>query len=64
MVQKEEQYHYIYKCLADYVSAQESEYVEYESEFWKIKLIKATVKIVCKDSWNFWATEKIVWAKY
>ena len=42
MVQKEGQYHYIYKCLADYVSAQESEYVEYveyenENEFWKLK---------------------------
>ena len=30
MVQKEQQYQYIYKCLEDYVSAQESEYVEYE----------------------------------
>ena len=30
MVQKGSQYHYIYLCLADYVSAQESEYVEYE----------------------------------
>ena len=26
MVQKKQQYHYIYKCLADYVAAQESEY--------------------------------------
>lgn len=26
MVQKEAQYHYIYKCLADYIAAQESDY--------------------------------------
>ena len=33
MVQKASQYHYIYKCLADFASAQESEYVDYVSLF-------------------------------
>ena len=34
MVQKEAQYHYIYKCLADFIASQELEYVEYENDYW------------------------------